>query len=114
MSHHASRTIKTVFYSLSSSPKAHAYEAHITVRTGHYLNAGRIRKGTASTFLAERMKTNSALLLTRQSLHFHLPADPDTPIMINDDRLWLGDRPVSWISLQTTVYWSGRTQLVVL
>lgn len=43
-------------YSISSSPKAHPGEVHLTVGTVRYESHGRARKGVASTFLADRVK----------------------------------------------------------
>src|SRR5690606_37256298 len=42
-------------YSISSSPKAHPDEVHLTVSSVRYESHGRARKGVASTFLAERV-----------------------------------------------------------
>ena len=42
-------------YSISSSPKAHPGEVHLTVGAVRYESHGRIRKGVASTFLADRV-----------------------------------------------------------
>lgn len=42
-------------YSISSSPKAHPGEVHLTVGAVRYESHGRERKGVASTFLADRV-----------------------------------------------------------
>ncbi len=42
-------------YSISSSPKAHPREVHLTVAAVRYESHGRVRKGICSTFLADRV-----------------------------------------------------------
>src|SRR5690606_40686657 len=42
-------------YSISSSPKAHPGEVHLTIGIVRYGVNGRLRKGVTSTFLAERL-----------------------------------------------------------
>jgi sulfite reductase (NADPH) flavoprotein alpha-component len=70
------------FYSIASSPLAHPGEAHLTVRVVRYDCAGRTRKGTASTFLAERVGKNPVPVFIRKSPTFHPPVNPDTPIIM--------------------------------
>ena len=79
---HLLKPMQPRFYSLASSPKAHANQAHVTVRTVRYLCAGQLRKGAASTFLADRVGTGPAPLFIRKSPHFHVPPDPDTPLLM--------------------------------
>lgn len=69
-------------YSLSSSPKAHPDQAHLTVRTVRYEYAGRTRFGASSSFLADRARTGPIPVFVQHSTSFHLPADPDTPIIM--------------------------------
>jgi sulfite reductase (NADPH) flavoprotein alpha-component len=76
------RKLQPRFYSIASSPLAHPGEAHLTVRVVRYDCAGRTRKGTASTFLAERVGKNLVSVFVRKSPTFHLPADLDTPIIM--------------------------------
>lgn len=76
------KRIQPRLYSLSSSPKAHPDQAHLTVRTIRYVSAGRMRKGAASTFLADRVGANPAPVFIRHSPHFHPPAAPETPIIM--------------------------------
>jgi len=50
----ALRKLQPRLYSISSSPKAHVGQVHLTVGAVRYEHAGRRRKGVCSTFLAER------------------------------------------------------------
>jgi len=70
-------------YSISSSPKAHPGEVHLTVAVVRYDSHGRPRKGVASTFLAERVDESMPVPIFVQTSHgFRLPATPDTPIIM--------------------------------
>ena len=67
-------------YSISSSPKAHADEVHLTVSAVRY--GERKRKGACSTFLADRAGEGDVPIFIQPSSHFHLPADPDTGVIM--------------------------------
>ena len=67
-------------YSISSSPKAHADEVHLTVSAVRY--GERKRKGACSTFLADRAGEGEVPIFIQPSSHFHLPADPDTGVIM--------------------------------
>jgi sulfite reductase (NADPH) flavoprotein alpha-component len=70
-------------YSISSSPKRHPGQVHLTVSRVAYEANGRLRKGVASTMLADRVGPNSSLRVFVQKSHgFTLPADPDTPVIM--------------------------------
>ncbi|HUH84141.1 MAG TPA: (Fe-S)-binding protein, partial [Stellaceae bacterium] len=61
-------------YSIASSPKANAGEVHLTVAAVRYQRRGRVRKGIASTFLAERAAAGAAVPAFVQGAHgFRLP-----------------------------------------
>lgn len=68
-------------YSIASSPLAHPGEVHLTVSTVRYDSGGRQRKGVASTFLADRAD-DQVPVFVQKSLHFHLPAQDDAPIIM--------------------------------
>ena len=68
-------------YSISSSPKAHPGEVHLTVSVVRYTSLDRVRKGVCSTFLAERA-TDHAKVFVHKAKHFRLPPDPNTPIIM--------------------------------
>jgi sulfite reductase (NADPH) flavoprotein alpha-component len=70
-------------YSISSSPKAHPGEVHLTVSAVRYERHGRERKGVASTFLADRVgNADYVKVFTQPSHGFKLPASGDTPIIM--------------------------------
>ena len=70
-------------YSISSSPKAHPGEVHLTVGSVRYESHGRIRKGVASTFLADRVgDTNYVKVYVQPSHGFKTPANGDTPMIM--------------------------------
>ncbi|HEY0455609.1 MAG TPA: sulfite reductase flavoprotein subunit alpha, partial [Verrucomicrobiae bacterium] len=56
------RKLQPRLYSISSSPKAHPGEVHLTVGTVRYQAHGRERKGVASCWLAERVTLNETPL----------------------------------------------------
>ncbi|WP_321887012.1 bifunctional nitrate reductase/sulfite reductase flavoprotein subunit alpha [Paraburkholderia bannensis] len=69
-------------YSISSSPKAHAGEVHLTVSAVRYHNGRRDRKGVASTFLADRAEAGSVPVFVQKSTHFRPPRSGDTPMIM--------------------------------
>ncbi len=70
-------------YSISSSPRAHPGEVHLTVGAVRYESHGRIRKGVASTFLADRVGDTTYVKVYVQPSHgFKPPANGDTPMIM--------------------------------
>lgn len=70
-------------YSISSSPKAHPGEVHLTVAAVRYESHGRARKGVCSTFLADRCGDDTKVPVFTQTSHgFRLPADLTKPIIM--------------------------------
>jgi len=70
-------------YSISSSPKAHPGEVHLTVGTVRYESHGRVRKGVASTFLADRVGEGEFVKVFVQPSHgFKPPANGDTQMIM--------------------------------
>ena len=70
-------------YSISSSPKAHAGQVHLTVNIVRYNAHGRARKGVTSTFLADRATERTPVPVFVQPSHgFRLPAEGDIPIIL--------------------------------
>ncbi|NUU35448.1 bifunctional nitrate reductase/sulfite reductase flavoprotein subunit alpha [Pseudomonas sp. C2B4] len=65
-------------YSISSSPKAHPQEVHLTVAAVRY---GK-RKGVSSTFLADRAENSTVPVFVQQSKHFRAPVDGDLPMIM--------------------------------
>jgi len=77
------RKLQPRLYSISSSPKAHPNEVHLTVAVVRYQSHGRERKGVCSTFFAERVGDNTRVPVFVQTAHgFRLPKDGSTPIIM--------------------------------
>ncbi|WP_176695333.1 sulfite reductase flavoprotein subunit alpha [Phaeobacter sp. B1627] len=76
------RPLQPRLYSIASSPKAHPGEVHLTVGEVHYELRTR-RKGVASTYLGQRLQPGGQVgVYIQKSAHFHLPADPATPVIM--------------------------------
>lgn len=70
-------------YSISSSPKMHPGEVHLTVSAVRYESHGRGRKGVASTFLADRVGDADYVKVFVQPSHgFKPPKDGNTPMIM--------------------------------
>ena len=70
-------------YSISSSPKAHPGEVHLTIGAVRYESHGRVRKGVASTFLADRVGDADYVKVFVQPSHgFKTPPNGDTPMIM--------------------------------
>ena len=79
----ALKKIQPRLYSISSSPKAHPDQVHLTVGAVRYEAHGRKRKGVCSMFLAERaMSVGKAGVFIHQNPNFRLPADGATPVIM--------------------------------
>ena len=77
------RKLQPRLYSISSSPKAHPNEVHLTVGAVRYQADGITQKGVASTFLADRLSiSETAGVFIHKANHFRLPASGDTPIIM--------------------------------
>jgi sulfite reductase (NADPH) flavoprotein alpha-component len=77
------RKLSPRLYSISSSPKAHPGEVHLTVSAVRYECHGRQRKGVASTFLADRAGDTEFVRVFVQSSHgFRPPVDGNAPMIM--------------------------------
>ncbi|HXI72448.1 MAG TPA: flavodoxin domain-containing protein [Verrucomicrobiae bacterium] len=77
------RKLTPRLYSISSSPKAHPGEVHLTVGAVRYEAFGRTRKGVASTFLADLAeKAGSVKVFVQPSHGFKPPVNGDTPMIM--------------------------------
>ncbi len=74
--------IQPRLYSISSSPKAHPGEVHLTVATVRYESHGRSRKGVCSTFLSDRCNGDGAEVFVHTAKGFRPPADPTTKMIM--------------------------------
>ena len=69
-------------YSVASSLRAYPDQVHFIVDVVRYESHGRPRKGVASSFLAERADDVPVPVFPSVAKHFHLPDDPETPIIM--------------------------------
>jgi sulfite reductase (NADPH) flavoprotein alpha-component len=69
-------------YSVASSLKAFPDQVHLIVDVVRYESNGRLRKGVASSFLAERADEVPVPVFPSNAKHFHLPDNPNTPIIM--------------------------------
>ncbi|SKA86294.1 sulfite reductase (NADPH) flavoprotein alpha-component [Prosthecobacter debontii] len=77
------RPLPPRLYSIASSPLAHQDEVHLTVASVRYDSYGRKRKGVASTYLADLVKTEDKVpVYIQHNKNFRLPASGDTPIIM--------------------------------
>lgn len=77
------RKLQPRLYSISSSPKAHPGEVHLTVGAVRYEISGVTHKGVASTFLADRLSIgDTAGVFIHKANHFRLPINNETPIIM--------------------------------
>ena len=77
------RKLQPRLYSISSSPRAHPGEVHLTVGAVRYEKDGVTHKGVASTFLADRLPNGgTAGVFIHKSAHFRLPEDGSVPVIM--------------------------------
>jgi len=77
------RPLQPRLYSISSSPKAHPGEVHLTVGEVHYELAGTARKGVASTFLGGRVAEGGAVgVYIQNSAYFPITDNDDLPLIM--------------------------------
>ena len=69
-------------YSVASSLRAYPDQVHFIVDVVRYESHGRMRKGVCSSFLAERADDVPVPVFPSVAKHFHLPDDPETPIIM--------------------------------
>lgn len=69
-------------YSISSSPKEHPDEIHLTVSPVRYNFRGVARRGVCSTYLADRSPSDQIAVYVRTSKNFRPPSDPRTPMIM--------------------------------
>ncbi len=75
------RKLSPRLYSISSSPKAHPGEVHLTVGAVRYEAHSRARKGVASTFLADRAG-DLVKIFVNPSHGFRPPMSSDAPMIM--------------------------------
>ncbi|MBL9170215.1 MAG: sulfite reductase subunit alpha [Verrucomicrobiales bacterium] len=78
------RRMQARLYSISSSPKAHPGEVHVTVGAVRYDAHGRTKKGVASCWLADRVVPGQTEVpvFIQTSHGFRLPSQGATPVIM--------------------------------
>ncbi|MEM1385649.1 MAG: sulfite reductase subunit alpha [Pseudomonadota bacterium] len=70
-------------YSISSSPKAHDGEVHLTVAAVRWMHEGRQHKGVCSTFLADHVPEGAAAgIFMSPNKAFRVPEDDGLPMIM--------------------------------
>ena len=69
-------------YSIASSSRVYPDQVHLIVDVVRYESHGRVRKGVASSFLAERADNVPVPVYPSSAKHFHLPEDPEVAIIM--------------------------------
>src|SRR5438552_287649 len=69
-------------YSVASSLRVFPDQVHFIVDIIRYESHGRMRKGVATAFLAERATDVPVPVYPSSAKHFHMPEDPKTPLIM--------------------------------
>src|SRR5438270_5406580 len=69
-------------YSVASSLRVFPDQVHFIVDIIRYESHGRVRKGVATAFLAERADKAPVPVYPSSAKHFHMPEDPNTPLIM--------------------------------
>ncbi|MEM1430557.1 MAG: sulfite reductase flavoprotein subunit alpha [Pseudomonadota bacterium] len=70
-------------YSISSSPKAHPGEVHLTVAALRWMSSGRPHRGVCSTFLADHVPVEAdARVFMSPNKAFRVPQDDSVPMVM--------------------------------
>ena len=69
-------------YSVASSLRVFPDQVHFIVDIIRYESHGRVRKGVATAFLAERAGDVPVPVYPSSAKHFHMPEDPNTPLIM--------------------------------
>jgi sulfite reductase (NADPH) flavoprotein alpha-component len=69
-------------YSVASNLRVFPDQVHLIVDVVQYESRGRVRKGVASTFLAERADNIPVPVYPSSAKHFHMPDDQNLPLIM--------------------------------
>jgi sulfite reductase (NADPH) flavoprotein alpha-component len=79
----ALKKLQPRLYSISSSPKAHPGQVHLTVNVVRFESLTRRRKGVCSTFLADRIEPVAPLpIFIHKNKNFRPPANSEAPMIM--------------------------------
>ena len=76
------RPLQPRLYDLANALSAFDDELHLTVKRFRYPFAGRWETGVASAYLLDLQAGDSVRLYPHRNARFHLPDDPDTPLVL--------------------------------
>jgi sulfite reductase (NADPH) flavoprotein alpha-component len=110
------RKLQPRLYSVASSLAAYPGEAHLTVAVVRYESHGRMHKGVASAYFAERRSIDDTVLVYREcNENFRLPANGAAPIImvgagtgIAPFRAFLQEREVAGSSGRSWLFFGDR------
>jgi sulfite reductase (NADPH) flavoprotein alpha-component len=77
----ALKRLQPRLYSISSSPKVHPNQVHLTVSTVRY-GKDLARGGVCSTFMADRAQDGDVAIFLQRSAHFRPPKNPQAPLIM--------------------------------
>ena len=104
-------------YSVASSLRAFPDQVHFIVDVIRYESHGRVRGGVCTTFLAERADKVPVPVYPSSAKHFHMPENPDTPlIMIGPGtgvapfRAFLQDRQTTGAKGKTWLFFGAQRE----
>ena len=105
-------------YSISSSPRAHPGQIHLTVSIVRYESLSRARKGVCSTFLADRACSSTTLpIFVHTNKNFRPPQDPTRPLImvgpgtgVAPFRAFLHDRRAAGAKGKTWLFFGDQHQ----
>ena len=105
-------------YSISSSPRAHSGQVHLTISIVRYQSLGRIRKGVCSTFIADGVCASTSVpVFVHTNKNFRLPEDSSRPLImvgpgtgIAPFRAFLHDRRASGAKGKTWLFFGDQHQ----
>jgi sulfite reductase (NADPH) flavoprotein alpha-component len=77
------RKLPPRLYSVASALAVSPDEAHLLVGVVRYESRGRVRRGVASGFVADRLRVGQKLkVYVKPNKNFRLPDDPDRPVVM--------------------------------
>lgn len=99
-------------YSVASSLRVFPDQVHLVVDVVRYETRGRVRKGVASTFLAERSSNTPVPVYPSSAKHFHMPEDQSVPF--DHDRSRHGRRTIPRLLTRAASARRQRKELALL
>ncbi|MDQ2803144.1 MAG: flavodoxin domain-containing protein [Pseudomonadota bacterium] len=110
------RPLPPRYYSVASSRAAVGEEAHLLIAAVRWESHDRVRKGVASSDVAERRAAGQKMkVFLKPNTHFRLPADPDRPIVmigpgtgVAPFRAFMQDREAAGVAGRSWLFFGAR------